>query len=90
MRRMRPGFAAITTMRVAMKTTSFTSWLTMKMVFGLVSLSSQNRTTSLRSVSAVSASTCENGSSMQRISGSTESARAMPTRCFMPPDSSRG
>ena len=27
---------------------------------------------------------------MKRISGFRENARAMPTRCFMPPESSRG
>ena len=31
-----------------------------------------------------------NGSSMRRISGSCISARPMPTRCCMPPDSSPG
>ena len=46
--------------------------------------------TSARRLSAVRASTWLNGSSMNSISGSTDRARAMPTRCFMPPESSRG
>ena len=50
----------------------------------------QMSSTSARRLSAVSASTWLNGSSMKRISGSTARARAMPTRCFMPPESSRG
>ena len=38
----------------------------------------------------VSASSAENGSSISIIFGVIDSARAMPTRCFMPPDSSDG
>ena len=41
-------------------------------------------------VRAVSTSRAENGSSMQSSSGSTASARARPTSCFMPRDSSFG
>src|SRR5262245_58147950 len=48
------------------------------------------RRTSSCSVPRVSASSAENGSSINRIFGSIESARAMPTRCFMPPESSAG
>ena len=47
------------------------------------------RTSSCR-VPRVSASSAENGSSISMIFGSIESARAMPTRCFMPPESSAG
>ena len=88
--RIRPGLAESTTMRSAMKATSLMSWLTMRIEEGLRSRSSQMSRISARRPSAVSASTWLNGSSMNRISGFTESARAMPTRCFMPPDSSRG
>ena len=38
----------------------------------------------------VMASSAANGSSMKRMSGSTARARAMATRCCMPPDSSAG
>src|SRR5215469_16019614 len=55
---------------------------------GLVSR--QMRRTSSCSVPRVSASSAENGSSISMIFGSIESARAMPTRCFMPPESSAG
>ena len=44
----------------------------------------------MRSSSAVRMSSAEKGSSMQRSSGRPTSARAMPTRCFMPPESSFG
>ena len=47
------------------------------------------RTSSCR-VPRVSASSAENGSSISMIFGSIESARAIPTRCFMPPESSAG
>ena len=73
-----------------MYTTSLMSWLTIKIDDGFLSTDAQMSTISARKLSAVRASTWLNGSSMNRISGSTDSARAMPTRCFMPPDSSRG
>ena len=41
-------------------------------------------------ISRVWASSAANGSSISRISGSTTSARASATRCFMPPDSWSG
>jgi hypothetical protein len=53
-------------------------------------VSVQMRRTSSCSVPRVRASSAENGSSISMIFGSIESARAMPTRCFMPPDSSAG
>ncbi len=37
-----------------------------------------------------STSSAEKGSSMKSTSGSTTRARAKPTRCFMPPESSLG
>ena len=45
---------------------------------------------SVRKVSAVSTSRAENGSSISKMFGCTTNARAKPTRCRMPPDSSRG
>ena len=53
-------------------------------------VSRQMRRTSSCSVPRVSASSAENGSSISMIFGVIESARAMPTRCFMPPDNSDG
>ena len=49
-----------------------------------------NSSSSLRRFSAVSTSSAENGSSINRTSGSTTSARAKPTRCRIPPESSLG
>src|SRR3990167_1758522 len=46
------------------------SWLTIKTVVGFISAQDRISSTSARKVSAVSASTCEKGSSIQRISGS--------------------
>ncbi len=66
------------------------SWLTSTIALGLRFAAAQMSRTSARSASAVSASTWLNGSSMKSSSGSRESARAMPTRCFIPPESSRG
>ena len=50
----------------------------------------QMRRTSSCNVPRVSASSAENGSSIGMIYGSIDKARAMPTRCFMPPESSAG
>ena len=46
------------------------------------------RSSSLCIASRVMASMAAKGSSASRMSGSETSARAMPTRCFMPPESS--
>ena len=43
-----------------------------------------------RTSTRVTGSSAPNGSSISRIGGSTASARARPTRCRSPPDSSRG
>jgi hypothetical protein len=53
-------------------------------------VAAQIERTSSCSVPRVSASSAEKGSSINRIFGSIESARAMPTRCFMPPESMAG
>jgi hypothetical protein len=73
-----------------MYTTSLMSWLTISTERGFLSFTAQMSSTSARRLSAVSASTWLKGSSMKRISGSSDSARAIPTRCFIPPESSRG
>ncbi len=52
--------------------------------------SDTRRSTSSCKVPRVSASSAENGSSISSSWGAMASARAMPTRCFMPPDSSAG
>ena len=62
------------------------SWLTIRIDDSLFSPADQMSITSARRLSAVRASTWLNGSSKNSISGSTVSARAMPTRCFMPPE----
>ena len=54
---------------------------------GLAGLRAQMATTSSCRAPRVSASSAENGSSISSILGSMASARAMPTRCFMPPES---
>ena len=50
----------------------------------------QMRSSSLRICRRVIESSAPNGSSRKRTSGFTASARATSTRCFMPPESSRG
>src|SRR6266545_17194 len=54
------------------------------------STASSIRISSSWSRARVKASSAPNGSSSNRTLGSIESARAMPTRCFMPPESSCG
>ena len=83
----RPGRGDITTTRSASITASGIEWVTNSIVLGC---SRQMRISSSVSSSRVSASSAPNGSSISRMSGSCTSARQMPTRCCMPPDSSRG
>ena len=63
------------------------SWVIMKQVCWVLA---QIASSSSCRLPRVSASSAENGSSISRIFGSIEKARAMPTRCFMPPDSCAG
>ena len=56
-----------------------------KRIVNCVSLHSCNSSSCMRV--RVSASSAANGSSINRICGSIAMARAMATRCFMPPDS---
>ncbi len=53
-------------------------------------VSAQMRSSSSWMVPRVSASSAPKGSSSNSIFGSMAKARAMPTRCFMPPDSADG
>ncbi len=88
--RMRAGLRPSTMTRSASSTASSMLWVTMKMHLVGIFLLSHNSSSSERRFSAVNTSSAENGSSMKSTSGSTTSARANPTRCFMPPESSLG
>ena len=84
---MRPGRGDSTTTRSASITDSGIEWVTNSTVLGC---SRQMRMSSRVSSSRVSASSELKGSSIRRMSGSCTSARQMPARICMPPDSSRG
>ena len=87
---MRPGSLANTMMRSAIMTASSILCETIRMPLVEMRLSSQSSSISSRSVSPVSTSSAEKASSISSTSGFITSARAMPTRWRMPPDSSRG
>ena len=80
---MRP--ASMMAMRVPIFSASSRSWLTKMMVRFSCRCSSSSSSCSLVRISGSSA---ENGSSMSRIGASVAKARARPTRCCMPPESS--
>ncbi len=80
----------MTTIRVARNTASVMLWVTNTIVRSGWLGSAIRRPISPRSVSAVSTSSALNGSSIASTSGSATSALAIPTRCFMPPESSLG
>ena len=82
-----PGPLVISTILSASRIASSTSWVIMNTVW---LVSAQMRSTSSCSMPRVSASSALNGSSISSILGWMESARAMPTRCFMPPESCEG
>ena len=86
----RPGLEDSTSTRSASSTASSMLWVTMRMDFTGAPCPSHSLTSSLRRFSAVSTSRAENGSSISSASGSVTIARAKPTRCRMPPDSSFG
>ena len=88
--RIRPGLRPSTMMRSASSTASSMLWVTIKMLRVGIFLARHRSSSSPRRFSAVSTSSAEKGSSMNRTSGSTASARANPTRCFIPPESSLG
>ena len=69
------------------RTASEMLWVTKRTVFRA---RSQIRSSSKPIRSRVMASRAPNGSSIRRILGSNDSARAIDTRCCMPPDSSPG
>ena len=81
------GPLVIITMRSDSSTASSTSWVIIKMV--LPSFWCSAITESCR-WARVSASSAPKGSSSSSTFGSIASARAMPTRCFMPPEISDG
>ena len=81
---MRPGRGDITTTRVARNRASSTLWVMKKNIFPVFC---QTSSRSSWIVSRVSASSAAIGSSMSSVAGLHVSARAMPTRCCMPPDS---
>src|SRR5262245_28628028 len=82
-----PGPLVMSTILSASRIASSTSWVIMNTVCWV---SAQMRSTSSCSMPRVSASSALNGSSISSILGWMESARAMPTRCFMPPESCAG
>ena len=81
---MRPGRALMTTTRDDRKTASGIEWVTNTTV---IPVCSQIRRTSWFIRSRVISSSAPNGSSISRIDGSKASARAIATRCCIPPDS---
>ncbi len=81
---MRPGRGLMTTTRVERKTASGMEWVT-KMTVVPVSL--QMSSSSALSRSRVISSSAPKGSSMSNSDGCSASARAMATRCCMPPES---
>ena len=80
----RPGRALITTTRELRKTASGIECVTNTTV---IPVRSQMRSTSWFIRSRVISSSAPNGSSISRIDGWNERARAIATRCCMPPDS---
>ena len=77
-------------MRSLISTASSMLWVTIRIALIGIRPSCHRSSRSVRSVSAVSTSRAENGSSISRIFGCTTSARAKPTRWRMPPESSFG
>jgi hypothetical protein len=88
--RMRPGSLDRMMMRSAIITASSMLCETIRMPLVGIRLSSHSSRMSLRRVSPVNTSSAEKASSISSTSGLVTSARAMPTRWRMPPDSSRG
>ncbi|MOA06771.1 hypothetical protein D3C78_1264320 [compost metagenome] len=81
------GPLVIMQMRSESSTASSTSWVIMMTVLpssAWIAIRASCRWARVR------ASRAPNGSSISSTLGESESARAMPTRCFMPPDSSWG
>ena len=72
-------------MRLPILSASSRSWLTKRMVFLICFCSCRSSSCSLVRIRG---SRAENGSSISRMGASVAKARARPTRCCMPPDSS--
>ena len=85
--RMRPGRAVITNTRSPRNSASSMSCVTKRTVFAA---SPHTRRSSSPISDRVWASSAPKGSSISSTSGSFASARAMATRCIIPPDSSFG
>ena len=83
----RPGRADITATCVERKTASGMLCVTNTIV---VPVCFQMRRSSRFSRSRVISSSAPKGSSIKRIAGSNDSARAIATRCCMPPESCHG
>ena len=82
-----PGLAFSATIRSASKIASSISWVTKIMVMSMFC----QRSIKWRCIFCrVCGSSAPNGSSISRIFGSLTKARAIATRCFIPPDSSCG
>src|SRR6185295_926495 len=84
---MRPGRGDMTTTRVERKTASAIECVTKTIV---EPLASQMFRSSIFNRSRVISSSAPNGSSMRRRAGSNDSARAIATRCCIPPESCQG
>ena len=84
---MRPGRGDITTTRSDRYTASGIEWVTKTTV---AAVSAQMRVSSACMCSRVISSRAPNGSSIRSRPAPAASARAMATRCCMPPDSSQG
>src|SRR5262249_17116070 len=87
MRSMEPGRGRITTMRVERKRAAAMLCVTKSAV---AAVSAHTCKSSWLSRSRVISSSAPNGSSINRIDGFRASARAIETRCCMPPESCHG
>ena len=83
----RPGRADMTTTRVERNTASEIECVTKITV---EPVSAQIWSSSMLSRSRVISSSAPNGSSISRSAGENERARAIETRCCIPPESSHG
>ncbi len=86
----RPGRGNTTTTRVAISTASSMLCVTMKIELRPFSFERHRLISSWRRFSAVSTSSALKASSRHSSLGCETSARAMPTRWRIPPESSRG
>src|SRR5260370_1549370 len=87
---MRPGRDASTIIRSASSIASSMMWVTSTIFLTGISGDCQRSSNSSRSVIAVRASSADNCPSTMSTFASTARAPPNPTRCFIPPESSRG